>query len=174
MSSVFRGGISRGALCAGSREVLCTRAMLWVTTRKLRIARAATVWLIRRFIDPAGEFRFVEESEVAALQDREGAVGFHATGARYPKVDAQGRTAFEALVDERCADDPALVEMAKIVHDADRGGASPASPEAAGLRMITVSFPEVCDDDHAIVEGSRLLYDALYYSLRKRTRSRSP
>lgn len=147
--------------------------MLWVTTKKLRIARAATAWLVRRFLDPEATFRFVEEAEVRALEENEGAIGFHAAGARYPKVDAQGRTAFEALVAERCGDDPALVAMARIVHDADRGVTTPdAAPEAAGLRMITVSFPEVCADDHAIVEGSRLLYDALYHTLSKRTRAK--
>ena len=148
--------------------------MLWVTTKKLRIARAATAWLIRRFLDPEATFRFVDEAEVHALEEREGAVGFHAAGARYPKVNARGQTAFEALVEERCADDPALVAMAKIVHDADRGaGGGDEAPEAAGLRMITVSFPEVCPDDHAIVERSRLLYDALYHTLSKRSRAKA-
>jgi hypothetical protein len=147
--------------------------MLWATTKKLRIARAATVWLIRRFIDPSATFRFVSELEVAELEQKEGAIGFHAKGARYPKVDHKGRVAFEALVDEHCAADAALVEMARIVHDADRGGGGPEAPEAAGLRMITVSFPEVCDDDAVIVEKSALLYDALYHTLSKRAASRS-
>jgi hypothetical protein len=149
--------------------------MLWVTTKKLRIARAATAWLVRRFLDPGAVFRFVDEAEVQALQEREGAVGFHAAGARYPKVNERGQTAFEALVEERCPGDPALAAMAKIVHDADRGVTGPdAAPEAAGLRMITVSFPEVCPDDDAIVEGSRLLYDALYHTLSKRARAKPP
>lgn len=148
--------------------------MLWVTKKKLRIARAATAWLIRRFIDPQAELRFVDEAEVATLQSRDGAIGFHAKGARYPAIDAQGRTAFEALVDERCADDATLVAMGRIVHDADRGVDRPETPEAAGLRMITVSFPEVCDDDDEIVARSALLYDALYHTLSKRTRAHKP
>ena len=149
--------------------------MLWVTTKKLRIARAATVWLVKRFIDREAVFRFVDEAEVPALQEREGAIGFHATGARYPKADAQGRTAFEALVDEHCADDPGLLAMAKVVHDADRGAGKPdEAPEAAGLRMITVSFPDVCPDDAEIVTHSRLLYDALYFTLSKRARAKKP
>ena len=40
-------------------------------------------------------------------------------------------------------------------------------PEAAGLRLISVAFPEVRSDDHAIVAESRRLYDALYSALRK-------
>jgi hypothetical protein len=147
--------------------------VLWVTTKKLRIARAATVWLVKRFIDREATFRFVEEREVGELQEREGAVGFHAAGARYAKVNERGQTAFEALVAEHCADDPALLEMAKIVHDADRGADGPEAPEAAGLRMMTVSFPDVCPDDHEIVAKSALLYDALYFTLSKRARARA-
>jgi hypothetical protein len=148
--------------------------MLWVTKKKLRIARAATAWLIRRFIDEQASFQFVDDHEVAGLQDRLGAVGFHASGARYPALNARGQTAFEALVEERCAGDAALVAMGRIVHDADRPPSGEAAPEAAGLRMITVSFPEVCGDDLEIITRSRLLYDALYHTLGKRGRGQSP
>jgi hypothetical protein len=147
--------------------------MLWVTKKKLRIARAATAWLIRRFIDAEATFRFVDEPEVVALQEGLGAVGFHAAGARYPALNARGQTAFEALVEEHCAADAALVAMGRIVHDADRPPAGEAAPEAAGLRLITVSFPEVCGDDMEIITRSELLYDALYYTLGKRTRGPS-
>jgi hypothetical protein len=147
--------------------------MLWVTKKKLRIARAATAWLVRRFVDPDATFRFVEEREVVELQEREGAVGFHAAGARYPAQNARGQTAFEAIVEEYCPTDPALAALGRIVHDADRGaGEGEEVPEAAGLRMITVGFPEVCRDDHDIVVRSQLLYDSLYYTLGKRVRAR--
>jgi hypothetical protein len=147
--------------------------MLWVTKKKLRIARAATAWLIRRFIDKNATLRFVDEHEVVKLQDRDGAIGFHAAGARYPAVNARGQTAFEALVEEHCPTDAALSAMARIVHDADRGAAhSEEVPEAAGLRMITVGFPEVCDSDSDIVAKSQLLYDSLYHTLGKRVGER--
>ncbi len=93
--------------------------MLWVTRHTIRINRSATAWLIRRFIDPAATFRFVPAEEVAELQHREGARGFDAPGATYPHRDERGRCSFEALVDEHCARDPALVELARIVHGAD-------------------------------------------------------
>jgi hypothetical protein len=148
--------------------------MLWVTKKKLRIARAATAWLIRRFVDESAVLRFVEEPQVAELQEREGAIGFHAAGARYPALNARGQTAFEALVEEHCPTDAALAAMGRIVHDADKGAGKGGKevPEAAGLRMITVGFPEVCDSDVEIVAKSQLLYDSLYYTLGKRARAR--
>ncbi len=71
--------------------------MLWVTTKKLRIARAATVWLIRRFIDPSATFRFVAEPEVVELERSEGReIGFrfHAKGACYSKLDDRRRVTY--------------------------------------------------------------------------------
>ena len=138
--------------------------MDWVTSRKLRINRAATAWLIRRFVDPDAVFVFVGPGEVAAEAERRGGIGFHAPGTAYPARDARGRTPFEALVEERCPDDPALRRMSAIVRDADvpRTG---EVPEAAGLRIISGAFPLIAADDHEIVDRSTFLYDAMYAAL---------
>jgi len=67
-----------------------------ITRRGIRVNRAATAWLIRRFVDPAAEL-FVEPGEVATVQAREGAIGFDAPCARYPHDDGSHRCSFEAL-----------------------------------------------------------------------------
>ena len=136
----------------------------WVTGRKIKINRAATAWLIRRFIDPEAVFVFTTPGEVAAEAQRLGGIGFHAPGAQYPARDPQGRTPFEALVEERCANDAALRRMSVIVRDADvpRSG---EVPEAAGLRLISGAFPLVAHDDDDILERSAFMYDALYAAL---------
>ena len=143
--------------------------MRWVTKRGIKINRAATAWLVRRFIDPDAVFVFVAASDVAATAKSLGGVGFHAPGTDYPPRDAAGRTPFEALVAERCADDPVLAEMSVIVRHADVPQAD-AVPEAAGLRLISGAFPLVTNDDQAIVERSAFLYDALYAALAARRR----
>ena len=138
--------------------------MHWVTSRKIKINRAATVWLIRRFIDPEAALLFVGPGEVVAEARRVEGISFHAPGADYPARDEQGRTPFEALVAERCPDDAALSRMAAIVRDADvpRTG---EVPEAAGLRLISGAFPLVAKDDAETVERSAFLYDAMYDAL---------
>jgi hypothetical protein len=141
--------------------------MHWVTSRKLKINRAATAWLIRRFIDRAAIFVFVSPGEVAEEAKRLGGVGFHAPGTDYPARDARGRTPFEALVDERCADDPTLRAMSIIVRHADVPQQGEV-PEAAGLRAISGAFPLVTTDDLEIVERSAFMYDALYAGLKQR------
>jgi hypothetical protein len=93
--------------------------MLWVTRSKIRVNRAATGWLVRRFIDPGASFRFVEPTEVARVQADYGAIGFDAPGARYPHKDARGRCSFEALAQEYRPGDGALRQLAGIVHWAD-------------------------------------------------------
>jgi len=144
--------------------------MRWVTRRQIRVNRAATAWLVRRFVDPAAEFLFVEPEEVARVELETGAIGFDAPGARYPHKDDRGRCSFEALVDERCPDDAALRQLARIVRSADFAEELALTPEGAGLRAISRGFPLVSRDDHETVERAGFLYDALYASLQQDVR----
>jgi hypothetical protein len=145
--------------------------MKWVTRRHIRVNRTATAWLIRRFVDPAAQFLFVEAGEVAAVQEREGAVGFDAPGATYPHRDARGRCSFEALVDDHRLEDPALAELAAIVHGADFDEVS-LRPESAGLRAISAGFPLITGSDEQTLERGGFVYDALYASLVERLAKR--
>ena len=140
--------------------------MTWVTKRRIKVNHAANAWLILRFIDPDAKIPFVEPEEVAEVQRH--AKGSDAPGATYPHQDAQGRCSFEALVAEHCADDPALIALARIVRGADFRDQLHITPESAGLRAISDGFPLVAMDDDETVERASFLYDALYASLRER------
>jgi hypothetical protein len=165
--------------------------MLWITRHTIRVNRAATGWLVRRFVDPSATFRFADPAEVALLERSEQGLGFDAPGARYPHKDARGRCSFEVLVEQYRPTDPALRDMARIIHRADfpgepaqaRGQGSsfdvvslagcpaattPSPAEAVGLRAIARGFPLVSVDDHETLDRSAFLYDALYASLRER------
>lgn len=142
--------------------------MTWVTKKRIKVNRAATAWLIRRFVDPEATILFVEPGEVAEVQRRESATGFDAPGATYPHQDAAGRCSFEALVAEHCASDPAVVALARIVRGADFRDQIGITPESAGLRAISDGFPLVARDDQETVERAAFLYDALYANLRER------
>ncbi len=146
--------------------------MKWVTRRRIQVNRAATAWLVKRFIDPKAEILFVEPDQVAEIQRREGATGFDAPGATYPHKDAQGRCSFEALVAERCPGDPALAEIARIVRGADFADQVGLTPESAGLLAISRGFPLVAKDDAETVERAGFLYDALYASITARLAAR--
>jgi hypothetical protein len=166
--------------------------MLWVTRSRIRVNRAATGWLIRRFIDPGARFCFAEPEEVARIQRDRSAIGFDAPGARYPHKDGAGRCSFEVLVEEYRPFDRALRRLAQIVHCADfpdeTAAVAPSAPgsfdvvssmtaqsvrpalpiESVGLRAISRGFPFAAADDHETLDRSGFLYDALYASLQER------
>jgi hypothetical protein len=142
--------------------------MKWVTRKRIHVNRTATGWLVRRVLDPGARILFVEPDEVAVIQERDGAVGFDAPGARYPHADAAGRCSFEQLVAERLPGDPALVQLARIVHGADFPEQMHVAPESAGLWAISQGFTDVGADDADILDRAAFLYDSLYAHLRRR------
>ena len=142
--------------------------MKWVTRSRIHVNRTATGWLIRRFLDPDAEILFVEPERVAAVQEKEGALGFDAPGARYPHRDEAGRCSFEQLVRERLAGDRALVRLAEIVHGADFPEEMGITRESAGLWAISQGFTDVAKNDAEILERAGFLYDSLYAHLRRR------
>jgi hypothetical protein len=48
--------------------------MKWVTRERAKVDRIACPWLIRKFIDPQGEFLFVPANKVMDTAERTGAV----------------------------------------------------------------------------------------------------
>src|SRR5258708_38015709 len=107
--------------------------MKWVTRKRVHVNRTATAWLVRRFLDPQAEIRFVEPEEVEAVQRREDALGFDAPGARYPHSDDRGRCSFEQLVDERLAGDAALERLARSAPGAGLPPHTAPHADSAGL-----------------------------------------
>jgi hypothetical protein len=71
------------------------------------------------------------------------------------------------LVNERCPQDPALKDLARIIHGADLKDLG-AAPECPGLLTISRGFPLVARDDHETMEKTAFLYDALHASLKQR------
>jgi hypothetical protein len=144
--------------------------MKWITRRHVRVNRVATAWLIRRFVDAKAEFMFVEPEHVKALEQEEKAIGFDAPGAKFENKD--GKTSFEQIVAEYRLSDPALAELARIVHAADVPGALAEAPEAAGLRAISHGFPLVSRSDSETISRGSFLYDALYAYVKGRIEGR--
>jgi hypothetical protein len=136
--------------------------MKWVTREKARVDRIACPWLIRKFIDPNAEFRYVPKDEVMNVAKLEGAIPFDTPGAELHHFTEGGIefVSFDAVIRKYKLTDPALHELAKIVRVAD--GGSGHEIEAAGLEAAATGFRVIAKDD---LENQRLqfpLYDALY------------
>jgi len=99
------------------------------------------------------------------MQAEQRATGFDAPGATYPHKDAQDLCSFAALVRERLAHDPVLVEMARIVQAADFKDQLDDHPAARGLHLISRGFPLVTNNDDETAERAAFVYDALYASI---------
>ena len=136
--------------------------MKWVTRENANVDRIACPWLIRRFIDPDAEFLFVGPDEVAAVADRERATPFDVPGVELGHVD--GRCSFESVMLKFGLDnDPALVELARIVHAADVRADIDTSPQGRGLNAIAHGFALIHGkDDLRKIELETPMYDALY------------
>jgi hypothetical protein len=146
--------------------------MKWITRENIRVNRAATCWLVRRFIDPNAEFIFVEPDAVSSMQAEQNAIGFDAPNAKYPHKNDRGLCSFAALVHEQLSGDAALMEMARIVQAADFKDQLDDHPAARGLQSISHGFPLVTKDDHETAERAGFLYDALYASIQEQHSTR--
>jgi hypothetical protein len=140
--------------------------MRWVTRARPRVDRIACPWLIRRFIDPAAEIVYVPADQVLAVAERDGGHSFDARGATYShRRDPDGTEwcTFETLIREHHLDgDPALMELARIVHAADIASDVDSHPFGAALRAIGNVGSAVENDDQQLLVRASFVYDALY------------
>jgi hypothetical protein len=129
--------------------------MRWATRRECHIDRAASAWLIRRFIDPEAEFLFVDEP---------GDTPGDATGFDMRGVDLShhhGDCTFETILRRYELHDPVLWRIAQAVHEADLADDRYDAPEAAGLDMLLRGLTMTGDDPRTL-EIAGALFDGLY------------
>ncbi len=128
---------------------------IWATRRRMWVDRMTSAWLIRRFIDPAAKFMWLQMPQDCP----ENTLGFDFDGATFTHVGAL--VTFEVLLTtfdlER---DPALARMAAVVHYLDVGGIPVA--EAAGLEIILKGMRERCADDDGLLREAAIIFDDLY------------
>jgi hypothetical protein len=135
--------------------------VIWVTRARPKTDRIACPWLIRRFIDPEAEIRYVAAAEVLPTAEREGGRSFDAPGADYTHRD--GRCSFEVLIEEfDLGHDPALGRLARIVHAADIAGDLHTDALGPGLLAVGIGGLDVEADDQRLLERAGFVYDALY------------
>src|SRR5260370_9040050 len=139
--------------------------MKWVTRQRIQVNRTATCWLVQRFLDPKAKFLFVPAENVASVQAGTGATGFEAPGATYPHQNALGLCSFAALVRERLANDPVLLEMADIVQAADIKGELDHHPAARGLQLISRGVPLLTKNDYETADRAAFIYAPRYENI---------
>lgn len=138
--------------------------MKWVTRERVHVDRVACPWLITRFIDPDAEFVFVpSDTDPVTIEE---AIPFDMKGVKLGHHE--GKCSFEAFVSSYSIDDPAILELAKIVHGADIEADKDKYPESAGLETIAFGMMFLVKDDYEALEKGFIIYDALYTALKAR------
>src|SRR5947207_16005045 len=143
--------------------------MKWATRPGVHVDRAACAWLIRRFVDPGGEFLFTDNppaipADATAFDIRGAALGHH-----------QGRCSFEsALASFGLTDDPALEEIGHIVHEADLADDRYDAPAAAGLDVLIRGLTLTSGSDHDTLTVTGRLFDGLYEHTRRQLMTGRP
>jgi len=128
----------------------------WVTRRDPHIDRLACAWLIKRFIDKRPRFQFVGEGE-----DTENGVAYDMAKGEFTHRGED--CSFETLI--KCfglESDPALVEIAEIVHDIDLKDKKFNRPEASGVNAVIRGLGQVYRDDNERVKECLPVFDGLY------------
>lgn len=142
--------------------------MRWATRPGVHVDRTACAWLIRRFIDPEAEFSFIADVEDVP----DGTTPFDMRGAELSHRG--GECSFETILRRYELDDPALWEIARVVHEADLEDERFDVPEARGLDVMVRGLSMVCSDDETL-ELTERLYDGLYeYRRRAAISGREP
>jgi hypothetical protein len=129
----------------------------WVTRRGAKVDRIASAWLIRRFVDPAAKFRFVDpQSYQHAPQE----IRFDMFEGEFTH-DGDLCT-FEVLLRRLALEDPALTPIAEIVHDIDLKDHKFELPETAGIDGLIQGIAARHADDLQRIEEGSTVFDALY------------
>jgi hypothetical protein len=135
--------------------------MKWVTRARPKTDRIASPWLIRRFIDPDADIRYVAGDQVLAVAEIEDARSFDAPGAEF--THQGGKCTFEVLIDAfDLGGDSGLARLARIVHAADITQDLDSDPLGPGLLAIGEGGLDVEADDQRLLERGSFVYDALY------------
>jgi hypothetical protein len=129
----------------------------WVTRTGVKIDRIASAWLIRRFIDPAARFSFVDPK---TYKYKAGEVRFDMFEGEF--THEEDLCTFEVLLAWSGVKDRALRHVAEIVHDIDLKDSKYARPEAAGIAVLIDGIALRQAGDAKRLEDGFSLFESLY------------
>lgn len=153
--------VDLAAQSVNDREI--PKGRIWVTRQDVHVDRIASAWLIRRFIDPDAQFKFVAAK---GYQPKPEELRFDMFEAEF--THEGDRCTFEVLLVRGGLDDPALVAIAEIVHDIDLKDKKFGREEASGINSLIVGLAKTYNEDERRIERGSALFDDLYESFRKR------
>jgi hypothetical protein len=135
---------------------------IWVTRSGVHVDRIACAWLIRRFIDPQAQFKFVSAKDYKA---RSGELRFDMFQGEF--THEGDKCSFEVLLERLGLNDTALRTIGEIVHDIDLKDGKFGREETAGIALLINGVCASQKGDLARIERGAAIFGDTYESLRK-------
>lgn len=135
--------------------------MRYCTRKDVHVDRCASAWLIRRFLDPSAEFVFVD-GQIPLPET----IPFDMHGVAWGHQGNQ--CSFETILELHHLGDqnPALRQIARIIHGADILADADETLESAGIDLLFRGLRLVSTSDMETLERGYLIMDALYAAIR--------
>ncbi len=133
----------------------------WVTRRGIKVDRMASAWLIRRFIDPAARFSFVD---AANYKHSEQEIRFDMFEGEF--THEGDKCTFEVLLQRSGKTDPGLEAVAEVVHDIDLKDGKFQRVEVAGIVPLIEGIILRHTDDGRRLEDAATIFEALHARLK--------
>jgi hypothetical protein len=131
--------------------------MNYITRERVHVDRIASAWAIRKFVDTDATFQFVPRTRDVRGMD---GIPFDVRGAALTHRD--GRCTFEVLLVTYELKDPALHQMARVIHAADLPQDEPSNSLAPGVLAIFDGIRDGSTSDTERLERGFVVCDALY------------
>ncbi len=136
------------------------KGKIWLTRPRPGIDRAASAWLIQKFIDPKARFIFG-----AQPAKRGGTLPFDMLDAEFSHRGDD--CTFETLVKRFGITDRAVSQMAEMVHDADLEDGKFRRGECIGINAVLSGWARTGMSDAELLAKGVECFEGLYESLRK-------
>ena len=120
-------------------------------------------WLVRRFVDPEAQLKFVSAKDYIAEQ---GEIRFDMFKGEFTHIG--DKCSFEVLLDRIALNDSALRAIGEIVHDIDLKDGKFGREQAPGIAHVIAGICASQKEDLARVERGSALFDDAYEYFRKR------
>lgn len=142
------------------KDIKHYRRKVWVTRTRPFIDRMASAWLIRRFVDPAAAFRFIDEKDIDKLSP--GEIAFDMQGGEL--THHGDLCTFEVIVRSFGIKDKAIRKIAEIVHDLDLKDDKYGNSAASGIEEVLIGIRKTTKDDAEMLEKGMAVFEMLYQS----------
>lgn len=129
----------------------------WVTRRGIKVDRMASAWLIRRFIDPAAKFSFVDP---AIYKQAAHEIRFDMFEGEF--THRGDKCTFEVLLEWSGNAGAGLRALAEVVHDIDLKDRKFQRSEVAGIVPVIDGITLRHNDDARRLEDATALFESLH------------